>query len=142
MAQDTETEGLDVLETPKHTVTLAGREVQIEPLKLHQIPPFTRALKPAMPTLSVLLGTTGKINPLIVTDLLADHGEELIEAVRIATGLAPDDMQKVGLDELLEAIPTVLLANRDFFSRRLLPALQRAAAAAAEFGRGQTPSRP
>lgn len=135
----------EVLETPTATVQIAGQAREIRPLGLYQLPAFVRALKPALPKVMAAIGESGSINPLIVADLLADHGEDLIEAVRLAIGLSKVEMQSAGIDEVLEAVPVVLKINRDFFIRRLVPALQRAAVAAAEArapGDGPTSSMP
>lgn len=142
MSETNPTPGLEVLEPPTATIRLAGREATIRPLGLYQIPAFARAIQPLLPGLVAAIGESGDVNPLIVADLLAEHGEELIEAMRLALGRTKAEMQEVGADEFLEAIPAVLAINRDFFTRRLIPAMQRAAAAAAAGrGTGPTPSR-
>lgn len=134
--------GLEVIEPPVVSIQLAGQDTEVRPLGLYQIPAFARAVQPMLPRLVAMISDSGEVNPLVAADLLADHGDDLIEAMRLALGLSKAEMAKVGADEFLEAIPAVLSINRDFFARRLIPAMKRAAAAAAAGrGTGATPSR-
>ncbi len=118
-----------VLETPQPvTVKFRGEDVAVLPLLLHQWPPFMRHLKPMLPQLSAALvalesGQDAAIGMLVV-DLLAEHGEQLFEAIGIAIAKPAawvsetDDMG--GLIELVTAIVAV---NGDFFARQVAPRL-------------------
>lgn len=124
---------------PLHkTVVAGGQTLAITPLRVGQIPGFARAIRPLVPQ----LGASG-------TDwfeLLAEHGDALIEALRIATGLGRHDLAELPPDEFVELAAAVMEVNADFFVRRLTPALSRAAEGLTGIlrpaGAGPTPSKP
>jgi len=92
---------------------VAGRVVAIAPLKVRQIPAFTRAISPVL-------------GPLAAGDVLtavAVGGEDLTRAVGIATGEDEAWLGELNADDFLLLAAAVIEVNADFFARRVLPAL-------------------
>jgi hypothetical protein len=131
---------LDVLDPPDHTVTVAGQSITIRPLTIGQLPRFVRAIQPAAPMLS------GGADPDWLV-LVAEHGEALIEASAVATGIEPKDIEALPPDEFVLLCGAIFEVNVFFFVQRLGPAIERAsdrmvAAMAKMPGAGVTLSRP
>lgn len=103
---------LDNLIIEPRVVPFNGRDVAIAPLKVGKIPAIARALKGA--------NITGEIDVLA---LLADHGDGLLEAVSIATGIDKIELEAADLDEFAALFRAVIEVNNDFFTRKILPIL-------------------
>lgn len=110
---------MDELETIYQPKTLDvaafGGIVLVVPLTVGQLPAFARAIRPLAPTLQ-----SGGADWL---DLLAEHGEAMIESVGIGTGLTPADLHGLPPDEFVALAAAVMEVNMDFFVRRLAPAV-------------------
>lgn len=100
--------------------------VEVRPLRLRQLPAFSRAVAPVLPFL-----LAGQIVAAITEDL-----DALLLAVSVATDIPladlPDDPA-----EFVALASAVVEVNVDFFTRRLLPA-DRAAGAAIRAMMGAT----
>ncbi len=120
-------------------VLFGGERVQVKPLTVGQLPAFARAIKPIFGTLEEAF-TTGSLSAGLILDLAADHGEQVVEAISVATAVPVEKINQATPDELLMLVVEVMSINRDFLLRRLNPAIQSAAVAA--FGSGQTASSP
>jgi uncharacterized protein DUF6631 len=121
-------DGMEVLQDERlEDLTVAGVRLEIRPLIAVQFPGFTRALRPVLGTLRELAAQAmGKprerlMFELPLENLVADHGEAIIQAVAIATKQKLEWVQARELDELLQLAGTVLRVNLDFFMRRLVP---------------------
>lgn len=112
---------LDILDPTGRNVTVAGRMVSVLPLTIGQLPRFVRAIQPALPMLA------GKEDPDWLA-LVGEHGEALIEAAAIATGLEVAEIEVAAPDEFVLLCGAIFEVNTDFFVRRLAPALQSATA--------------
>jgi hypothetical protein len=134
-------EDLDVLDPPGHRVTVAGQSITVKPLTIGQLPRFVRAIRPAAPMLS-----GGEDIDWLA--LVAGHGQALIEAAAIATGIDSKDIEALAPDEFVLLCGAIFETQIDFFLQRLAPAMERtsdrivAATARIEAGDGATPSRP
>lgn len=106
---------LDILDPPSVEVTLNGRPVTIRPLTVGQIPAFARAIRP----LGDLFQRIESLTTADVLDMLADHGEQVIEAAAVATGLQGEDLQDVNPGEFVSLVAAVIRVNADFFRRAL-----------------------
>ena len=100
-------------------VEVGGATVSVKPLTVGQFPLFARAIRPLAPALQ-----GGGYDWL---DLIADHGEALIESVALATGITREDLAGLPPDEFVGLAAAVLEVNMDFFVRRLTPAVSAAA---------------
>lgn len=129
---------LDILDPLDHTVTVAGQSITIRPLTIGQLPRFVRAIQPAAPLLA------GDKDPDWLV-LVAEHGDALIEAAAVATGIERKDIEALAPDEFVLLCGAVFEVNVDFFVQRLAPAMERASdrmvAAMTIPGAGATPSK-
>jgi hypothetical protein len=131
---------LDVLDPTDHKVTVAGQSITVRPLTIGQLPRFVRAIRPAAPHLR-------GDEDLDWLALVADHGEALIWAAAIATGIDEKEIESLAPDEFVLLCGAIFEVNVDFFVQRLGPAIERAsdrmvAAMATSPGAGAIPSRP
>lgn len=122
-------DGLEVIEPIATTVTFNGRELTISPLKVGQIPAFARHIKPISSQL--IAAMSGKVDAAAIMDMLADSGEDVIEAVSIASGVPGDELRDTTPDALINLAVSVIKVNADFFKGRLTPAILAAAKAVA-----------
>ncbi len=96
-------------------VKLGEREVAITPIKVRELPAFTRAISPIFAALG---------QGLDVPTLLAAYPESVIEATAIGARLPIEEVRELDLDGLLALAFAVLEVNADFFARRIAPALE------------------
>ena len=98
------------------TVTVAGQAVEVRPLTLRQLGPFTRAM--------------GPLEGVDVGDVMAiaRHTEVVVEAVAIATGRDPEWLWGLPPEDLVVLAGAVIEVNGRFFSRTLAPAIAQALA--------------
>jgi hypothetical protein len=113
---------LDVLDPSGRNVTVAGRTVSIVPLTVAQFPRFARAIR-YIPQVSLVDDSTDWLG------LLAEHGDNLIEAAAVATEMESKDLGALPADEFVELCSAILEVNIDFFVQRLAPAIERASVA-------------
>jgi len=129
---------LDVIEPAATSASFNGREIHITPLKVGQLPAFARAIKPISGVIEGM--ATGKLAPDLFTLLamVGEHGESVVEAVSIATGVDRDELMRSTPDQLIELAIVAVRVNADFFKGRLTPAILAAVKKAAP-GAGLTP---
>jgi len=143
-------EDFDVLDTPTEQVG----EFLVSPITVERLPFLTRTLRPMLPQLQTALASFNGSEEFVVealTDLVADQGERLVDAVACAVaedlkGL-PEARKKVGALNpvaFLRLLVACVKVNGDFFAHRLLPLALQAAAEmkAPSNGDGPTPSKP
>lgn len=93
--------------------------IEVKPLVVRQISPFTKALK-KLPQ-DVLTGIeTGVVD----FTAIAEHCDVFAEAVAIATDAKRERIGDLHPDALVALVGAVLEVNLDFFVRRLAPQLQ------------------
>lgn len=120
---------LDTYVIDVRQLLVAGKSVGIAPLKVRQIPAFTRAVGPVLA-------------PLLAGDLMsavAQGGDDLVRAAAIATGESVEWLGELLPDEFLTLLANVIEVNADFFVQRVLPTLN-AAAEKTQAILGATPS--
>lgn len=131
----------DLIDPAATSATFNGRELQIRPLTVGQLPGFARAIKPISGAIEAI--ASGKAAPDLFTILamVAEHGEAVVDAVSIATGVARDELMAATPDQLIELAVAAVKVNADFFKGRLTPAILAAVkkAAAPIPGAGPTP---
>lgn len=121
------TDPLDVIEAAPTAITIAGRVASIRPLKIGQIPAFTRALRPMMGGIAAAVGGDNAITiGTALVDLIADHGEGIIELLAVATQIPAAEIAEADPAELVPVIQAVISVNKDFLLGRLIPALRAA----------------
>ncbi len=107
---------LEALAPVPKRVTIAGRDIDLLPLRIRQLPAFSRAVSKAGPLLA-----EGRL-----MEALAADGEGVIDAVAIAAGVDREWLDTLYPDDFLELAAAVVEVNLDFFGRRLRPALEAA----------------
>jgi len=106
---------LDVLVPPVAEVTVGGETLNLQPLKVGQLPAFLRAVGPILSKLSA-----PEIDWLA---LLGLRGDDLLTALAIATGRPRAWVDEMAADEAILLAAKVLEVNADFFTRTVLPQL-------------------
>lgn len=127
---------LETLAAEPVTVKVAGGAIEVRPMTALTAARFARAAKPFLGALEFSEGAV-----IDVGELMADHGEALIDAVAIAAGHPVDFVGELALDDFADLAAAVLEANIDFFAHRLLPRIMgRLAETLGRLGGGPTPS--
>lgn len=98
---------------------VADEALELTPLKVGELPAFTRAIRP----FAERLGT----EPDWLA-LLAEHGEAVLAALAIASRRPRTWIDGLDLDEAIRLAEALLEVNADFFVRRVSPQIARAAA--------------
>lgn len=96
-----------------------GERIEVMPLAIGRL---ARVLKVGQPILTELSGGDGTLDLLA---LAANHGERLIEVTAIALDREAAWVQALPADEFLALAGAVIEQNADFFSRRVLPMLEK-----------------
>ena len=110
---------LDILNAPENKVTFNGKEITITPIRMGKLQAFTAAVKPIAGDLVEAIGGNGDM--LTTIEL---HGDKMILAVSIATGLSVDELNDSEADEFVRLASAVIEVNADFFVRKLLPSVR------------------
>lgn len=136
---------LDTLDPQPVVVRLKSVDREIRPVVAGNIPRLVRAVQPFVQKLfdlsdDVLQKPDQHAEEAItfVLGLVADHGEEMLEAISAATAVPRVEVNALELDEIVDLGLKAWEVNADFFTRRLGPLL--AGRAAMRPGRGPTPS--
>lgn len=114
-------------------LTLAGEQIEMTPLRIGQIPAFARALQPLRTSLP---DTHSDID---IALLMIDNGEALLAAAAIAVARPRAWIDSLLPDEFIALAEQIIVVNSDFFTRRVLPQVQRTTQRVANLARaGQT----
>lgn len=132
-------DAMDVLDPPGITARFQGRVIEIKPMPVGKLPAFSRAFRPLLP----MIDKFESFSQMDLMELMADHGENLIEAVSIASGISKAELNAAQPVDLIALLAPVLQVNQDFFRLRLLARQAVRAAAGAMMtvvpGAGPTP---
>lgn len=130
-AADTQ-DDLSVLFPAAILVSVGGRDIDVTPLTLGELPALMKLIRAAGNTLAA-----AKFDPLI---LLAEHTDLAIELIAVLTRQEVEWLKGLILDDAAALLVAAIEANQSFFvrnGRALLAAVERAMAAA-----GRSPSPP
>lgn len=105
---------LEQLINAPQVLDIAGRRVEVSPLRVRELPAFLAAVKPIAAELSA---------GVELVDLLADQAEAIIAAVAIGARVERAWLDELLPDDLVALAGAVLEVNADFFARRVLPAM-------------------
>lgn len=131
---------LDVIEPLATHVAFRGKSLQIAPLKVGQLPAFARAIKPLGAPIEAIATGRASFDLVGLLDMIADHGDSVVQAVSIGARVSEDELREATPDELVELAVAILRINADFFKGRLTPAILAAVKAATpQPGAGPTP---
>lgn len=113
-----ELQELAALVPPRVTVTVGGESLEIGPVTIGQLPAFMRAVQPVMPAILAQY-------EIDIVELLAQHGERLIEAAAVGCGRPAEWVGALDPVAFVELAGAVIEVNLDFFGQRLMPAVLR-----------------
>jgi len=103
------------------TVNVGHLSVAVTPITVGQLPRFVKALRPMRSIFEAKDGLAElEIDWL---EVVADHGDSVIDAVLAATSLSRNFVEKLSPDEFITLAGAVIEVNVDFFARRLMGAL-------------------
>lgn len=109
---------LDTLVNVPVTLNLTtGLAVEVTPIRVKELPAFIAAVEP-------LLAMAG--SGFDVPAMLVKNSEAVIAATAIGLRIPRDQIDTLGLDDLVAAALAVIEVNADFFVRRVQPALMQA----------------
>ncbi len=96
------------------TVKIGVEELTIRPLRVGQLPAFLRAVGPVFEAFATL----------DIEALMVQHSDRLIECCAIATDRPRAWVEDLEIDTFLELVTALIEVNRDFFVRRVAPAIE------------------
>lgn len=108
-----------VFEPTTQTVTIGQDQITVTPIRIGKLQAFTQAIKPIAS--DVLDAMEGSGDLLTTIEL---HGDRMIEAVQVATGLERGKLDEMLPDDFVRLTSAVVEVNADFFIKRLLPAMK------------------
>lgn len=111
---------LNALVPPAVTLTVGGESIAITPLRIGELPAFTRAIAPA--------AAEFRREGLDWLALFGLHGEAILTALAVATRKPREWIEGLAADEAILLAATVIEVNSDFFARRVLPKVEAAMA--------------
>lgn len=111
-------ESLEIVSPPKRMITFNGREIAIMPVNVGNLQDFSLAVRPIMADVFMALEGTGDV--LQTFEL---HGNRMITAVAIATGIDRKELEALDMEVFLKLMQIVVEVNTDFFIRRLIPSM-------------------
>ena len=108
---------LETLIPPGVELVIGGEALTIKPLKVGQMPAFLRAVAPAIQEL-----TSPEIDWL---QLFGERGDDLLSAIAIAVGRPRTWLDELAADDAILLAAKVIEVNADFFTRTVIPKLDR-----------------
>ncbi|EXI92833.1 MAG: hypothetical protein AW12_00313 [Candidatus Accumulibacter sp. BA-94] len=108
---------LETLIPPGVELVIGGEALTIKPLKVGQLPAFLRAIAPAIQEL-----TSPEIDWL---RLFGERGDDLLSAIAIAVGRPRTWLDELAADDAILLAAKVIEVNADFFTRTVIPKLDR-----------------
>lgn len=117
-----------ILDPPAVEVRFLGEQITVRPLQIRQIPPFTRLVRMAAPSIMRLYasrGATDGTHEAAFLDLIAEHGEAIIAACAVAADRDAAWVEKGYVDELMALLIAIAEVNQDFFAKRVAPMLSK-----------------
>jgi hypothetical protein len=116
-------EELEIITPAEKTVTFAGKEITVSPIRMGKLQAFTAAVKPIANDVIEALSGDGSGDLLLTIEL---HGDRMIRAVSVATGISEAELGDAMPDDFIALASAVIEINADFFVRRLLPSVKQA----------------
>lgn len=122
------TESLDtVLPVSKEPITIGGKSVTPKVIKVSQVGPVLRAIRPFNATIKTAMKNSAEGNDpaknFDVLEVLEHHADNLIELVSTLTGEDKKFIGDLDLDDMIKITTAVMEVNLDFFIRKVLPLL-------------------
>jgi hypothetical protein len=117
----TDIQELEQLQPQVSTVVVLGETIEIKPLKFRQL----------LQALKFMSAMIEDINPyqekeLQLFSLFGKHPEEVIGLMALVTGKPVEWFDEIGMEEGIGIVVEAIKVNRDFFSQRVQPLLEKA----------------
>jgi hypothetical protein len=128
------TRTVETLTEKPFSVTLpSGRAVEVQVCKTRHLPILLRLLALVFEPLNIKLSQKpkpGEIASMLdnlsfVLNIVATNLPVVLEAARSLTPLKPDEIDDLDIDDLVALLDAIIRRNYDFFTQRLLPALEK-----------------
>lgn len=113
-------------------IEVAGKKLSILPIKVGKLPAFVRAVAPFFAVFK-----HGEVDFIA---LLSDHGESVLDACAIGSGLPRAEIDDLDPAQLVNIAQAIVEVNMDFFTRRLVPSVTAAMLKAAQTGAASSPA--
>jgi len=113
------------------TLDVGSDTLELTPIRVGEVPALLQAVRPFVGQLSAEPDWFA---------LLAEHGEDLLRAIAIASRRPPEWVAALALDDAVRLATAVFEVNADFFVQRLAPVVQQAAVRVSGRLGGATPS--
>ncbi|MDP3334975.1 MAG: hypothetical protein Q8S55_23770 [Methylococcaceae bacterium] len=120
---------LAVITPSTMTLDLSIGRIEISPIKVKQLPAFTKAISPLL---------SGIMQGEATLDLITSKAEDVINAVCAGAMMSREAVDALEIDELVKLGSAVLEVNADFFMKRVLPQLNQSAERLNQALAGQT----
>lgn len=98
----------------KKSLVINGENIEISPLYLGEFPLMFKAIKPFVDKIGA--------DPDWIS-LMVDHGEDLLEALSIASRRPREWVNNLELDNAMMLASLIFEVNADFFIRRVVPSI-------------------
>lgn len=137
------TADLEVLAPASTSLSFAGQQVELLPLRAGKVPPLIRAVGPMLQSLfsnGIVSGEGDEVDvdlPALLT-LIGDFGSDFFAALALVSGIEEERLENATIDDVVRLTQVCIRVNRDFFTRNVAPLL--AGMAKQLPGAGPTPS--
>lgn len=98
----------------------------IKPFTFGQLPKVIKAITKASKTFEEIKMTQNSINPADALSILSESGDELVELLADILKVEKSFIEDLEMDEAVELITAFFEVNTDFFTKRVVPLLQKA----------------
>lgn len=98
----------------------------IKPFTFGQLPKVIKAITKASKTFEEIKMTQNTINPADALSILSESGDELVELLADILKVEKSFIEDLEMDEAVELITAFFEVNTDFFTKRVVPLLQKA----------------
>lgn len=101
-------------------VTIKSETLTIKPFKFAQLPKVFKLIQPILDTLNTLQGQS---RPALIAAIIAEHGDRVVELVKMTTGKDQAWADELDMDEGASILGAILEVNLDFFIKGVLPTI-------------------
>ena len=121
------TNQLEVLFPTGKTITISNRTFSIIPFKFGQLPKIIKAISKAQTTVQQLELSGDKVaQQAAMITVLSECGTDLISLLADILDVDQSFIEELEMDEAVELLSAFFEVNADFFTKRVVPLLQKA----------------
>ena len=113
----------------KNTVTLPvlGQDVAVKKVTLRTLKPVTALIALFLEDLKITADNLPSVdlqNPALILKLISNYYEKVLEIVVSLSSVSIDQLLDMDTDESVLLIQAIIVLNKDFFMKKVLPNLQ------------------